>query len=127
DIFRDVFTDHQRGAETPEDYINQSLYFEAKTFLHGLLVVEDKLSMAHGLETRVPFLDNDLVDFAMRIPISMKLAKINEFERLDENTPGASNSREVLRRRDGKQILRNAMRKHIPEDTTSGEKKGFSG
>lgn len=127
DIFRDVFTDHQRGAETPEDYINQSLYFEAKTFLHGLLVVEDKLSMAHGLETRVPFLDNDLVDFAMRIPISMKLAKINEFERLDENTPGASNSREVLRRRDGKQILRNAMRKHIPEDITSGEKKGFSG
>lgn len=127
DIFRDVFTDHQRGAETPEDYINQSLYFEAKTFLHGLLVVEDKLSMAHGLETRVPFLDNDLVDFAMRIPISMKLAKINEFERLDENLPGASNSREVLRRRDGKQILRNAMRKHIPEDITSGEKKGFSG
>ena len=40
-----------------------------KTFLHGLLVVEDKLSMAHGLETRVPFLDNDLVDFAMRVPV----------------------------------------------------------
>jgi asparagine synthase (glutamine-hydrolysing) len=127
DIFRDVFPDRQRRAETPEDYINQSLYFEAKTFLHGLLVVEDKLSMAHGLETRVPFLDNDLVDFAMKIPISMKLARINETERLDENTPGASNSREILRRRDGKQILRNAMRKYIPEEIAAGEKKGFSG
>ncbi len=45
----------------------------AKTFLHGLLVVEDKLSMAHSLETRVPFLDNDLVDFAMRVPVALKL------------------------------------------------------
>lgn len=127
DIFRDVFTNRQRRTKTPEDYINQSLYFEAKTFLHGLLVVEDKLSMAHSLETRVPFLDNDLVDFAMRIPVSMKLAKINEIERLDENTPAVLNSREVLRRRDGKQILRNTMRRYIPEDVTGGEKKGFSG
>ena len=46
-------------------YINHSLYFEAKTFLHGLLVVEDKLSMAQSLESRVPFLDNDLVDLLM--------------------------------------------------------------
>ena len=59
--------------ESPEDYVNHSLYFEAKTFLHGLLVVEDKLSMAHGLETRVPFLDNDLVDFAQRVPVRLKL------------------------------------------------------
>ncbi len=40
----------------------RALYFEAKTFLHGLLVVEDKVSMAHSLEARVPFLDNELVD-----------------------------------------------------------------
>ena len=33
---------------TPEEYVNHSLYLEAKTFLHGLLVVEDKLSMAHS-------------------------------------------------------------------------------
>ena len=57
-----------RRADRPEDYINHSLYLEAKTFLHGLLVVEDKLSMAHSLETRLPFLDNDLVDFAQRSP-----------------------------------------------------------
>ena len=33
-----------------EEYINQNLYFENKTFLHGLFVIEDKISMAHGLE-----------------------------------------------------------------------------
>ena len=38
----------------------KALYFEAKTFLHGLLVVEDHVSMANSLEARVPFLDNDL-------------------------------------------------------------------
>ena len=60
---------HAPELTRPEDYVNHSLYFEAKTFLHGLLVVEDKLSMAHGLETRLPFLDNDLVAFAQRAPV----------------------------------------------------------
>ena len=54
DIFANVFPSNDLNLNCPEDFINQSLYFEAKTFLHGLLVVEDKLSMAHGLETRVP-------------------------------------------------------------------------
>src|SRR5262249_34565258 len=54
DIFRDVFARHAAELTRPEDYINHSLYLEAKTFLHGLLIVEDKLSMAHGLESRVP-------------------------------------------------------------------------
>ena len=88
DIFRDVFSEHADRLTRPEDYINHSLYFEAKTFLHGLLVVEDKLSMAHGLETRVPFLDNDLVDFAMRVPVSMKLGNLGDVVKLNENEPG---------------------------------------
>ena len=71
------------------------LYFEAKTFLNGLLVVEDKLSMAHGLETRVPFLDNDLADFAMRLPARTKLGNLTEVVRLDENEPGGK-SRALL-------------------------------
>jgi len=88
DIFRDVFSKHAEELTRPEDYINHSLYFEIKTFLHGLLIVEDKLSMAHGLETRVPFLDNDLVDFAMQMPVSLKLANLKEIIRLNENEPG---------------------------------------
>lgn len=65
--FRQVF-DNPPSLETDEAYIQASLYFEAKTFLHGIFVVEDKLSMAHSLETRVPFLDNNLVSFAMQTP-----------------------------------------------------------
>ena len=68
EVFRDVFNSYPGAFRTNEDYVNASLYFELKTFLHGLLVVEDKLSMAHGLETRVPFLDDDLVELAVRIP-----------------------------------------------------------
>ena len=48
DIFRDVFRNRDSRLERPEDYINHSLYFEAKTFLHGLLVVEDQLRPACG-------------------------------------------------------------------------------
>ena len=71
-----MFDTHANDLETPEDYINHSLYLEAKTFLHGLFVVEDKLSMAHSLETRVPFMDNDLVDFAMQCPVGLKLNRL---------------------------------------------------
>ena len=76
-IFENVFSNHSNSLERPEDFINHSLYFEAKTFLHGLFVVEDKLSMAHSLETRVPFMDNDLVNFAMQCPVKFKLNNLN--------------------------------------------------
>jgi asparagine synthase (glutamine-hydrolysing) len=126
DIFRDVFRHHSSRLYTSEDYINHSLYFEAKTFLHGLLVVEDKLSMAHGLESRVPFLDNDLVDFAMRCPVSLKLNNLAEVVRINENEPGIKSSKYFQRTRDGKQILRDAMARHIPAEVAQREKQGFS-
>jgi len=109
-----------------EDAVNLSLYFEAKTFLHGLLVVEDKLSMAHSLETRVPFLDNEIVDFAQRIPINLKLRNLNKLQRLNENFPG--NKKEVYFRRtnDGKIILRKMLRKYVPEIISEAVKQGFS-
>jgi asparagine synthase (glutamine-hydrolysing) len=126
DIFRDVFQRRPDQIGTPEGYINHSLYFEAKTFLHGLLVVEDKLSMAHSLETRVPFLDNDLVDFAMRCPVRLKLNNLAEVVRINENEPGNKLSKFFQKTRDGKQILRDVMRRYIPQDVTTAEKQGFS-
>ncbi|HYY92947.1 MAG TPA: asparagine synthase (glutamine-hydrolyzing), partial [Pyrinomonadaceae bacterium] len=54
DAFRQVFESGEQSYETVEERINASLYFELKTFLHGLFVVEDRMSMAHSLETRVP-------------------------------------------------------------------------
>jgi len=126
DIFRDVFDTHANALERPEDYINHSLYFEAKTFLHGLFVVEDKLSMAHSLETRVPFMDNDLVDFAMQCPVSLKLNRLQEVIRLNENEAGDKQGQYFRKTNDGKQILRDMMARYIPEDITKAEKQGFS-
>jgi asparagine synthase (glutamine-hydrolysing) len=126
DIFRDVFATHDNALERPEDYINHSLYFEAKTFLHGLFVVEDKLGMAHGLEGRVPFMDNDLVDFAMRCPVNLKLNNLAEVLRINENEPGDKRGAYFQKTRDGKQLLRDVMTRYIPASVTDGEKQGFS-
>ena len=73
-VFERVFTFNEKlKYDTPQDHINNSLYFEIKTFLPALFLVGDKLSMAHGLEERFPFMDNDLVDFAMKVPVEHKL------------------------------------------------------
>jgi len=126
DIFRDVFLTHDNELDRPEDYINHSLYFEAKTFLHGLFVVEDKLSMAHSLENRVPFMDNDLVDFAMQCPVGLKLNNLAEVLKINENEPGNKQYKYFQKTNDGKQILRDMMARYIPEDITHAEKQGFS-
>lgn len=125
-IFSDVFRKDRKHLISPEQCINHSLYFEAKTFLHGLLIIEDKISMAHGLETRVPFLDNDLVDFAMKIPVNMKLLNLNNIIRINENDTGVKPERYFQKTKDGKIILRKAMKKIIPEETLKGIKQGFS-
>ena len=128
DIFRAVLSDSHRGAPmSPTEYVNASLAFEARTFLHGLLVVEDKLAMAHGLEARVPFLDNDLVDFAMRLPVHLKLGNLEKVVRLNENDPGPKTARYFRETRDGKLLLRKAMSRHIPAEIATGIKRGFTG
>lgn len=43
-------------------------------YLPGLLTVEDKISMAHSVESRVPLLDNEMMDLALDMPSSVKLA-----------------------------------------------------
>jgi len=85
------------------DPISKALYFEAKTFLHGLLIVEDRVSMAHSLEVRVPFLDNQLVDLVRRMPPHLKF---------NDGT--------------GKQVLRHAMRDLLPAQILEKKKHGFS-
>lgn len=125
-IFKSVFNQNESTIKSPEDFINQSLYFESKTFLHGLFLVEDKLSMAHSLETRVPFMDNDLVDFAMKCPVSLKLNKLEYNSKIDENDNINKSEKYFQKTSDGKQILRDAMKKYLPPVVTSAIKKGFS-
>ena len=94
--------------------------------MHGLLVVEDKLSMAHSLETRVPFLDNDLVDFAMQVPVRLKLNNLAAVVRLNENEPGAKTARYFEKTKDGKILLRRVMERYVPNEITQAAKQGFS-
>ena len=126
DIFRDIFQTHYSELNRPKDYITHSLYFEAKTFLHGLLVVEDKISMSHSLETRVPFLDNDLVDFAMKCPVDLKLNNLTDVIRINENEPGCKKKRYYQKTNDGKQILREVMSDYLSKSISAGRKQGFS-
>jgi len=125
DIFRSVFAKSEVAPKTNEDYINKSMYFEIKTFLHGLFVVEDKISMAHSLETRVPFLDNDLVDFALKLPVSFKLSNLDRIVAMDEDEAG-KHRKYYQTTKDGKKILRQAMRELIPKEILEREKQGFS-
>ncbi|MHB8642307.1 MAG: asparagine synthase (glutamine-hydrolyzing) [Gaiellaceae bacterium] len=125
DVFRGVFDGWTHGYSTLDDRINASLYFELKTFLHGLLVVEDKLSMAHGLETRVPFLNERLVDLALQIPPSRKLLDVQHASFVDENEVG-KRLRYERESADGKAILRDAMAQLLPAATTARKKTGFS-
>ena len=125
DVFRDVFTGHDVALGGQADYINHSLYFEARTFLHGLLVVEDKVSMAHGLESRVPFLDNALVEFAMRVPVEFKLEPELLREAVDEDD--IVKRQRHRRSAEGKTVLRKAMQRLIPPAIIERKKQGFTG
>ena len=55
-----------------EAYFDKMTHFDFKTLLPALLHVEDRMSMAHGLESRVPLLDHSLVEFVATIPADIK-------------------------------------------------------
>jgi asparagine synthase (glutamine-hydrolysing) len=126
DIFKKGLP-YSRVPQSAEEYVDHSLYLEAKTFLHGLFVVEDKLSMAHSLENRVPLLDNDLVEFAQRLPIRMKLRDLKHVVKLNENVPGPKTEAYFHETRDGKLLLRRVMSRYVPAEITNQVKRGFSG
>jgi asparagine synthase (glutamine-hydrolysing) len=123
-IFRGIV---EKGAGTGSGDFSLAtcLYFELKTFLHGLFVVEDKLSMAHSLETRVPFLDNDLVSFASRIPSEYKFPRGNGIFKVEENVVGAK-TKFFAQSNSGKYIFRQAMRGVVPDEILDRKKQGFS-
>ncbi len=123
EVFQSFTRPFKMGAtDDPELALNRVLYFEAKTFLHGLLVIEDKISSAHSLETRVPFLDNDLVDFVLTLPARYKL---NIDSLTGQRTPDQGVSQPILSS-DGKYVLRHAMRGLIPDTVLNRKKQGFS-
>jgi asparagine synthase (glutamine-hydrolysing) len=105
--------------------LDAAMYFESKTFLHGLLMIADKLSMANSMEARVPYLDNALVDFALKIPAGYKYAGVDEAPAIDDNVSG---KKQVYYKQsnEGKRVLREAMRALLPEEIINRNKQGFS-
>lgn len=96
---------HQRYFDEcdSDNDLDKLLHFDLKTSLpEQLLMLTDKMSMAVSLEARVPYLDHRVVEFAARLPDSMKL---NGFS---------------LRH-----IQKQAFRGHIPDYVFSQKKKGF--
>lgn len=58
-----------------EAYFDKMTHFDFKCLLPALLQVEDRMSMAHGLESRVPLLDHALVEFIATVPADVKFRK----------------------------------------------------
>jgi asparagine synthase (glutamine-hydrolysing) len=55
-----------------EAYFDKMTHFDFKCLLPALLHVEDRMSMAHGLESRVPLLDHPLIEFLATVPADVK-------------------------------------------------------
>ena len=81
--------------------------------------------MASGLEERFPFLDNDLVNLAQKIPVQYKLGNLHNMIRVDENE--FRDKKKVYQEfDDGKNVLRKAMTSILPEKIINRKKQGFS-
>ena len=76
--FQEIFWGENVGKES---YFDSMTHFDFKTLLPALLQVEDRMAMAHGVESRVPFLDHPLVEFAATVPADVKF-KDGELKRL---------------------------------------------
>lgn len=72
------------------------------THMQELLNRHDRLSMAHGVELRVPFLENGLIDFALHLPIGLR-----------------------YRRRQGKWLLKTLASRYLPLENVWARKRGF--
>jgi asparagine synthase (glutamine-hydrolysing) len=85
--------------EKAESYFDSMTHFDFKCLLPGLLHVEDRVSMAHGLEARVPFLYYPLIEFAATIPANIKFAD-GRLKHLLKQTFGHILPKQILDRKD---------------------------
>ena len=72
EAFRTIFNNQDNVHK--EAYFDKMTHFDFKCLLPALLQVEDRMSMAHGLESRVPLLDHPLIEFLATVPADVKFA-----------------------------------------------------
>jgi asparagine synthase (glutamine-hydrolysing) len=91
-----------RRADGNSGVLGRLLYTDVKTYLVELLMKQDQMSMSTSIESRVPFLDHVLVEFAARLPHRLKLSGLTT-----------------------KRILREAIRGLVPQGILTRKKMGF--
>jgi asparagine synthase (glutamine-hydrolysing) len=90
------------GAQA-DSFLDRTLSADVHSYLPGdLLVKADRMTMAHSLEGRSPFLDHELASWAARLPENLK-----------------------VRGFDGKYLLRKAFADYLPADVRERRKQGF--
>jgi asparagine synthase (glutamine-hydrolysing) len=95
--FYEIFNNRANVAK--EAYFDSMTHFEFKTLLPALLQVEDRMSMAHGLESRVPLLDHPLIEFAATVPADIKFEG-GQLKHLLKTAFAGELPPEILNRRD---------------------------
>lgn len=101
-FYRDVLAE-AFAASPGDDAVGRMMDFDVRTYLpDDILVKVDRMSMAHALETRAPFLDHKVVEFALGLPPDMK-----------------------IRRGRTKWILRRIGRRYLPSGILRRPKQGF--
>ncbi|PWG62682.1 XrtA/PEP-CTERM system amidotransferase [Sediminicurvatus halobius] len=104
DGYRAVEVMQGHAANGPDHPLSAVQYLDFKTYLPGdILTKVDRASMAHGLEVRVPLLDHEFVEWAATVPPALK-----------------------LQGRDGKHVLKRAMRPMLSEGLMYRPKMGFA-
>jgi len=100
----DVYAAHRQLFERSVGaaLVDRMLYSDVKSNLVELLMKQDQMSMAASIESRVPFLDHKLVEFAARVPWRYK-----------------------LRGRSGKHLLKRALKGYLPDNILNRPKQGF--